>query len=332
MHKPRQPSRQIRLLMFALLALALIAATCTVEDKPADTEWDALVAPYRNWVDMDGYRMHYIDMGQGDPVLLVHGFADSTYCWHENLRCLLDAGFRVVLVDLPGLGRSELPPKDFVPSVLNLGEEILAFADKVGLDTFSLVGGSMGGGISLYLCLNHAERINRVVLVDPASFPQKKKGFLGIISAHGIGNVSVQFMGPWSVRMALKEVYFDDDKVDDVLVHEYSRPISKPGYRSYLVRLIQEFDPPDAQKMCERFDTITVPMLIVWGDQDNWVPPEFGPRLHKLVSGSRLEIIENAGHIPNQELPEVFNPLFVEFLSVRESIPEDEPPAPVSEG
>lgn len=310
----RWPAVRKILLALGLLYVAVGLASCKVSGKPADMAWDKFVSGHRHWAQMDGYRMHYIDMGKGKPVILVHGFADSTYCWHENVRALLDAGLRVVAVDLPGLGQSDMPPEGFVLSIDNLAGEVLSFADKMGFEKFNLMGSSMGGGITLFLSMHHADRIEKAVVVDPVSFWQEKTALLALLNAGSLGRLFAKGTAPWTIRIALKEVYYNDDMVDDILVNEYARPLSKPGYKTLLARLIQEYPSPDAMKMAGRYHGLKVPLLIIWGKQDAWVPPEFGPRLHNMAPDSRLLMVKNAGHLPNQEKPQIVNPAIVEFL------------------
>ena len=297
-------------LALAAVGAAMVMGSCRVEDKPADAAWDALVAGHRHWLERPDYRMHYIDVGEGEPVVMIHGFADSTYCWFQNARPLLAAGYRLILVDLPGLGRSEIPPADLEMNPMVQGEEVIALIDHLGLDSFSLAGSSMGGSISLYIAHRTPDRVRRAIVLDPAAFWQRKQGFLAMIDIPGASSV----MGRWAVEMALKDVYYDSSKVADTLVDEYARPLSKPGYARYLVRVLDEFDSPLAVEFSKRYGEIAVPLLIVWGDHDKWVPPEFGPRLQAMVPGSRLVVVADAGHLPHQERPELVNPLMLEFL------------------
>ena len=306
-------SRIFRISAFVLLALAF--ASCKTDGKAVDMSWDKFVSAHRKWMPMDGYRMQYLDMGEGKPVILIHGFADSAYCWHKNLKALLNAGFRVIAVDLPGLGQSDMPPEGFVMSIDNLSGEVLGLADKMDLKRFYLVGSSMGGGITLYLSMNYPERVEKAVVVDPVSFWQEKNGLLMLLGAGAIGRAFAKGAAPWTIRLALKDVYYNDDLVDDTLAGEYSRPLSKPGYKALLARLIQEYPSPEAMKMAGKYHSLRVPLLIVWGDRDRWVPPEFGPRLHNMVPDSKLLMVKDAGHLPNQEKPQIVNPAMVEFLT-----------------
>ena len=298
---------------FLILFLFTFSA-CKVNGNPADIGWNDMVAPYRHMVDMDGYRMSVIDMGKGEPVIMIHGFADSTYCWHNNAKALNDAGFRTILIDYPGFGQSTIPPDDFIFSVENLGKEIIALADKLKLEKFSVIGSSMGGGISLYLAGNYPHRIIKAVPIDPACYTMKPPPLLALLSDDNFGYQAEPFISKATVKVALRQCYRDKSKVTNTFVDEYARPLSKPGYIRAMIRLLREYESPKAHSMIQKYDEISRPVMIIWGDKDQWVPPKFGPRLNKDIPGSKLYMIKNAGHLPHQEQPEVVNPIFIKFL------------------
>jgi len=286
-------------------------------------QWNDFVQPFRHDLQREGYTLRYIDMGSGEPVFLLHGFASSTYCWNKNVKALSDAGFRTVVVDLPGQGQTDVPPESFDPRVENVAGEVLALADHLGIDRFSAVGASMGGGLTLFLSWNHADRVIRSVVIDPACFDQEKPWYLGLFTSPVVGSALAQFAGRWSVKSSLLDTVYDDDMVDDVFVDEYARPMAKPGYKAFLARLMDRFFSDRFREMSESYDRIGVPMLILWGLEDKWVPPEFGPRLNALVPDSRYVGVEKCGHMPHLEKPEFVNPLLVEFLRP-EPAPEPE--------
>jgi 2-hydroxy-6-oxonona-2,4-dienedioate hydrolase len=298
------------LVVLCLVALVFCAVSCKIDGKPADLVWSEKVAAHRNTIDMEQYTMQYIVLGKGEPVMLIHGFSDSSYCWHNNVDALLEAGFQLILVDQPGMGQSTIPPKDFPLTAENLGKQIIKLADHLKLGTFSVIGSSLGGGVSLYLCLEQGDRIKRAIVMDPAAFPQKKTGLLSLMDLHGAHLI----MGRWSVKQALVEVYHKDELVSETLVDEYARPFAKEGYGRFLVRLLSEYSSPESAQMSTRYPEIETPLLILWGEKDVWIEPKNGPRLNALVEGSKLVVIENAGHIPSQERPEIVNPVMVEFL------------------
>jgi pimeloyl-ACP methyl ester carboxylesterase len=298
-----------------LAILAFTAPGCRIRVGEGDPAWNDFVGPYRHEAEVNGVRMHYIDMGQGDPVLLIHGYADSTYGWHRNLRPLLDAGYRVVLVDQPGLGRSGVPPEPYLFSVENQAGVILTLADRLGLRKFSAVGHSMGGGISLYLSHEHPDRVRCVVAIDPACYQPPGHGLTQLLTLPGVPTLADATKGRFLVERSLKDVYFNDDLVDDALIDEYARPMNRKGYMNVLGALRKEFFSEEFARMTEDYGSLAPPLLILWGERDTWVPPAFGTRLQATVPGSRLRTVPESGHNPHQERPDVVNALLLDFLA-----------------
>ena len=304
----------IRCFVFLLLA-ALTLAGCKVRIGEGDRPWNELTASHSRVADMGTYRLHYVDMGQGEPVVMVHGYSDSTYCWHENVQPLLDAGFRVILVDQPGLGRSEVPPEPYAFSLENQAGEVLKLLDQLHLKEFNLVGSSMGGGIALYLSLQHPDRVQRLVVVDPPCYPPPGHGLHRLLALPGMVHIAPAFTGRWMIRSALRDVYYNDDMVDEVLVDEYASAMNKKGFLKVLASLSRDYYSDEYSNMTEEYGRLAPPLLIIWGAGDKWVPQAFGEKLHREVPHSRYEVVRNCGHLPHQELPELVNPILIGFLT-----------------
>jgi pimeloyl-ACP methyl ester carboxylesterase len=206
----------IRLALSLVWLLTFVLLGCKVNVGEGDKNWHRLTSDKCHYLDAGGWRIHYIDTGGNGPtVVMVHGFADSTYCWHKNVRPLIDEGFRVVLVDQPGLGSSDIPPQGYVYSVEAQAQSVLKVADALHLTSFHLVGSSMGGGISLHLSLHHPERISKAILLSPACYERRIR-FLGqLLTVPGVSNLVSLLAGRWAVELGLKNVYFDDSKVSE---------------------------------------------------------------------------------------------------------------------
>jgi len=307
---PRRPG-----LPLLLLLLALGAPACEIRVGEGDRAWNDRVAPYRHEAEVDGTRIHFIDMGSGTPVILVHGYADSTYSWHRNLAPLLAAGFRVIPMDQPGLGRSGNPPPSHAYSVENQAAAALGLADRLGLERFCLVGHSMGGGIALYITVSHPGRVLRTAVIDPACYKPPNPGHTHLLALPGVPALAGAVKGRYLVERSLEDVYFHDDQVDAVLVDEYARPMNRKGYFATLGALSKDYFSEAFLRMTEQYGSLGTPLLIVWGEEDTWVPPAFGDRLHRAVPGSRLETIAGSGHNPHQEAADAVNALLLEFLA-----------------
>ena len=296
-----------------VLALSVAAATwsgCTRSITRTDLAWSHLVDEHRHDVDIDGLKMHYVDLGAGEPVVMIHGIGDSTYSWHRNAQALVDAGFRVILVDQPGFGRSAIPAKGWTYSVENQAEAVLQVVNRLGVDRFQLVGHSLGGGESLYLAWRHGDRITRVAVVSPVS--QRTSCPFGI----GTDLVALAAGTRWFTSRALRSAYYRPETVSDVMVDEYARLLDRPGRMGSGVMggVCQGYFSPEYDRMVESYRDLEPELLIIWGEQDTWHPVAFGTRLQSLVRGSRLEVIPEAGHAVHQERVEAVNTLLVSFL------------------
>jgi pimeloyl-ACP methyl ester carboxylesterase len=303
--------QRFRLAVFFSSLLIAVLCSCKTQIGEGDKAWNGAVDPFRKTADMGGYNLHYIDMGSGDPVVMVHGFADSSYCWHENAAALKDAGHRLIIVDLPGLGRSDIPPEPYVYSLENQAKAVVSLTEKLGLKEFCIVGHSMGGGIALYITLNHPEKIRKAVVIDPVCY---KAPDIQILRLPGMEYLTAKYGGRWAVRMGLEDAFNDSGKVSDAMIDEYARPITKPGYWKALITLEKQYYSPAFEEMSKSYRQIHKPVLIIWGKNDTWLPFAQGVRLNQEINNSRLELIDRCGHNANQECKEEINPQLVKFL------------------
>ncbi|VVE80371.1 alpha/beta fold hydrolase [Pandoraea sputorum] len=123
------------------------------------------------FVDVNGIRTHYLDIGHGDPLILIHGGGAGADCW-GNWRGCLDAyskHFRVLAYDMPGFGRTDKPsPQTYEYTQENRNLHLRGFIDALGLDAVQVIGNSMGGATALGLAITHPERVKKLVLMGSA--------------------------------------------------------------------------------------------------------------------------------------------------------------------
>jgi pimeloyl-ACP methyl ester carboxylesterase len=297
--------------IFISLLLGAGLCSCKTEVGEGDTKWNDSVAPYRKSLDMNGYTLRYIDMGTGLPVVMIHGFADSTYSWHENAFTLKDAGNRLIMVDLPGHGLSDFPPAQYRYSVENLSRAVITLTEKIGLKDFSLVGHDMGGTVALYIAEKHPEKVRRLAVLDPVVY---RPPTLQILRLPGMEYMATRFGGPYMIRNVLENAYYDDDRVTDTLVNEYCRPLSRQGYIGMLASIEKDFYSPGYHSIARNLPKLLRPTLIIWGKQDTWVTQEDGRQLHEDMYSSTLHILDKSGHYPQVESSRSVNTLLMEFL------------------
>jgi pimeloyl-ACP methyl ester carboxylesterase len=264
------------------------------------------------FIDLDGRRTHYIEKGEGEPIILLHGFLYDSYLWATNIDALATR-FKVYALDLWGWGYSTREPLDYGYQLY--ADQVLSFMNKLGIKRASLVGQSMGSGTAILFSVQHRERVNKLVLVAAAGLPNPIPLIGKFFNLSGIG----EFMLGWNtdfVRKAGLRDFFIHNK--ELLTDSYFENVTRPhkiqnSNEVYLsIQRKQFFDKLSDE--IRRLAELDVPVLLVWGRQDKALPVRLGQDMHRILKGSRLEILDNAGHVPNFERAETFNQLAVNFL------------------
>ena len=163
-----------KLLIILLVAVGILALIIITLPKLTSKETCTYEAAIKNFakgkfVTVDDKKVHYIEKGNGKPIILIHGFLYHTVMWEKNIDALAEK-FKVYAIDLWGWGYSErLKEKEY--SFERYGKQIVGFMDALNIKKATLVGQSMGGGISVYVAAHYPERVDRLILVDPAVIP-----------------------------------------------------------------------------------------------------------------------------------------------------------------
>jgi len=265
-----------------------------------------------HYLKLGGLRYHYQEYpGRSPAIFLLHGFASSTYTWQKMAPRLNRAGFRVVALDMKGFGWSDKPLNArYDPKTL--AREVAVFLKVKKLGPVVFVGNSLGGAIGLIVTLQHPALVSRLVLIDAAN-PQAKTFWRKVASLPLAGLVMRLTFGRWVVWDSLDEVYHDPKKVTDELVQAYYDRLRTQGAleaQRAVLSSIHEIKP-----FYDRVGEIKVPALIIWGASDKWVPVEVGRKLHRSIRGSRLVILKNCGHVPQEECPGRTARLIADFLA-----------------
>jgi pimeloyl-ACP methyl ester carboxylesterase len=251
------------------------------------------------------HPLHHIEVGQGAPVLLLHGFGANLATWRHLIRPLA-AIRRVIAVDLIGCGESP-KPRNFDYSLLSQARAVLDFIDAKDLTDLVLVGHSMGGGIALLVATawRQAARplLRGLVVIDSISYAQPLPLFMKLLRTPLIGSLALKLPVEIQVRYVLRRAYYDRKKITSTTVADYANPLRTPAARYALLATARHLIPDDIDEVAKTFPTITVPTLILWGRQDAIVPLANGQRLYNAIVGSDMAIIDYCGHVPPEEMP-----------------------------
>ena len=260
------------------------------------------------------HRLRVVEVGEGEPVLLVHGFADSAYTWHRNLRALARAGFRALACDQPGVGESALPP-GFRFGVDDLARLAVGMLDALGIERAHLVGSSMGGGVGLEMAVHHPQRLRRVVLVAPTCYHAPFRPLVYLFRSSLFAALARRLAGPWLVWPVLRSQYFSSPLLTPQVSAQYRLAFRRPEYLHACAGLLRDYWSRAFTETAHSYRKIRVPLQLVWGAQDIWVSTRDGLRL-AADTGAVLTVIAGAGHLVHQAPPEPFNEAVVRFLEV----------------
>jgi pimeloyl-ACP methyl ester carboxylesterase len=267
------------------------------------------------FVTVEGRKIHYLEKGNGTPIILIHGFLYHTVMWKNNIDALAEK-FKVYAIDLWGFGYSErLPGMEY--SFPLYGKQIKGFMEALGIPKATLVGQSMGGGIAVYVAANYPDKVDRLILVDPAVIPYPDTMIGKIYKFPGVGEFLNFLPGDFLMKNNLKEIWFyDPNKVTALYAEEVLRPLCIKGSHETLMYILRNvLKEPLVEKEARQLAQMNIPILLVHGREDKAVPLNRSRALNKLWNHSRLVIFERAGHSPHEEYPEKFNRIAIDFLS-----------------
>ena len=265
-------------------------------------------------VQIKGRRVHYLQAGSGQAVLLVHGIAASVVDWHLNIGALAEH-FAVTAVDLPGFGDSDIPPHGLgMADVLPLLDD---FLNTLMLERVSLVGNSMGGLICGHYAITRPERVERLLMIDPAGLARDISVHFRLLSLPGLGEW-VMRPNPNAGKVAARSLFHDptlapaawlDDKVVD----------RGPQSRTYLLRSLRSgtniFGLRQEIIMLDGLRRLSIPTLVMWGAHDHVVPVRHLDLVRRHLPNAQTYVFPEAGHVPMLECSEEFNRRAIEFLA-----------------
>ncbi len=306
---------RIKVLLLACLIPGLAAGCRPVPAPPASLsrDWGA-----QRTFDYQGIKINYYEAGQGPPVLLLHGFGGCAYTWRYLIPPLA-AAHRVLTLELKGYGLSD-KPRDGHYAVADQAGIVAAFIRGQDLHDLVIMGHSMGGGVALmtYLQLQQDDpgRINQLVLIDSAGYPQKLPWFIRLAKIPG-ANVLAALLPPrFAAAMVLKKCYYHKDRITEEQIDTYAYYGSLPGAQAAISQTAKQLVLKDKEMeaLIARYKTIQAPVLIIWGVEDEVVPLNVGLSFNRDIPHAQLVPLSKCGHIPPEEEPEATRQAIMDFL------------------
>jgi pimeloyl-ACP methyl ester carboxylesterase len=270
-------------------------------------------------IEVDGTEVNYVELGEGRPIVFVHGLSGCWQNWLENLPYFAARGYRAVALDLPGFGHSPMPKWEI--SIPAYGRLVDGLCRELNLHSTALVGNSMGGFIAAEVAVNEPQWTSHLVLVSAAGISHARMRREPVVAS---GRVMAAF-GPLALRMrevglrrprirrrAFTGVVRHPDRIRRELLAEiFINGVATPGFLASLGALT-------GYDIVDRLERVRDPTLIVWGRDDLVVPASDAAGYAERIPGSELHVFADCGHLPMAERPVRFNRLVERFLDSRD--------------
>jgi pimeloyl-ACP methyl ester carboxylesterase len=317
---------KITLIVLASLVLLLLVGPFLIPVRPVKGTQpiEDLADPDSQFITINNIKVHYKSMGSGEPVfILLHGFGASIFSWHQVMEPLSEYG-QVIAYDRPAFGLTERPlawegENPYTPE--SNVELLLGLMDSLEIDQAILVGNSAGGTVATAFTLKYPERVLGLIQVDAAIYRTvPESNFYSWL----INTPQMDRLGPLLVRTffgqngvdAINTAWYDPSKLENnpEIIEGYTKPLIAENWDRALWEHTQATTAPN---FADQLDQIQVPTLVISGEYDQIVPLENSIRLAEDIPGASLSILENCGHLPQEECPIAFLEAIDNFINTQ---------------
>lgn len=269
------------------------------------------------WVTIDGARMRYLCAGCGPPLILLHGLLGYSFSWRFTIPALARHA-TLYAPDMLGAGFSDRPA-ELDCTFQGVARRVLAFADKLGIASYDLLGTSHGGAVAMTVAALDAgqARIRSLILVAPVNpWSSHGKRLTRFLSGELESRLFLSIVprAKFAHNCVLRRLYGDPNRIPPGTLEGYSRPFEKPGGLEYGLRIVSTWN-EDLEHLEASLPKIrNIPTLIIWGALDRAVDPASAGILQTHFREHRVVIFEDVGHLPYEEAPARFNQAIADFL------------------
>ena len=307
---------KIKYALYALLVVVILLIKGVVySDIPVEELKLKYANEYSKFIEIDGMQVHYRDEGTGIPIVLVHGTASSLHTWNDWTQ-ELKKNYRVIRMDLPAFGLTGAN-SDGNYSIQRYTRFLDKFLTKVNVDNFYLVGNSLGGNIAWNFTAEYPEKVEKLILIDASGLPTNKpQPWIFKMAKTPVLSSLFLYVTPKAViKDNMKQVYEDDSKITDALITRYHEMALRTGNRqAFIDRAKTDFKLGEKANL-EKLKSIKTATLLLWGENDVWIPLDNGKRMDSILENSKIITLKNSGHVPMEENPTESLALFFDFLN-----------------
>lgn len=264
--------------------------------------------------EIGGRQVRVVERGEGEPLVLLHGFGASAASWRLVAPALAKTR-RVIALDLNGFGYTERPREPAAYTPEGQAALVIALLDHLGIERADVAGHSYGGGLALLLAARHPERVRALVLVDTTRPEYGRARRSRLASFRPLTSLFARtfLLRPATVRRALERSVADPAGVTEELVRLYLAPLRVEGAIDAYVGLTAPVPGPAPEPV--DLAAIGQPALVVWGEEDRLIAVRWGRELARTLPHAELVVLPETGHLPPEERPAELAAAIEGFLS-----------------
>lgn len=282
--------------------------------RPDRLDWNPSLSP--RTVQVRDYTLFYTVKGEGEPLILIHGYGAGMWVWEKQID-FLSRFYRVYALDLVGHGFSDRPGFDYTPEAYV--QCLKGFMDATGIEQATLIGSSMGGEIAWGMAVVSPERVTRLVLINSAPSDVlrqvRNKWFRALVAIKDIPllpRLIIACRARRDIKWVLQECVADPKTIPPEVVNRQYHLSKIKGTTWALYSTFKNAGKASGYK--DDLGRIDHPTLLLWGKRDLIFPPSVGEYFHRMIKKSTLIVVENSGHIPMWETPDKVNSILFSFL------------------
>ena len=271
------------------------------------------------YLELHGDRVAYRDAGSGDVLLLIHGMAGSSHTWRAMMP-QLSKRYRVIAPDLLGHGQSAKPRGDY--SLGAFAVWLRDLLDELGVASATIVGQSLGGGVAMQFVYQHPDYCERLILISSGGLGPDVGWMLRLLSAPGAEAILPVIAPPPVLSVGNKlRSWFSTAGIQSPrgaeLWSAYSSLADSDTRRAFLrtLRSVVDYQGQAVSALNRLHVAADLPIMAIWGDNDNIIPVDHAYAAHEARPESRLEVLPGVGHFPQVERPSEVVDLIDDFIS-----------------
>ncbi len=250
------------------------------------------------FLEVEGARVRYLDVGDGPPVVLLHGFASAIENW-TTIIPVLKARHRVIALDLKGFGWSDRPESDYSPQAQ--ARLVKAVLDERGVGKAAVVAHSWGTSVAMAFALEYPDQVSRLVLYDAWLYESQLPSMFLLARADGLGEVLFSAFYDQRPDERIAQAFYDKVGISEALVEDIERALERPGTKAAALAAVRGMRYEDVEGS---YGKVKVPTLLLWGKDDVVTPVSIGERLLRQLPDARMTVYPRCGHFPMLEARE----------------------------